>query len=113
MKTLLAIALAGATLSGAALADTVTIASDGGFPNQDALVTSQSTLHFKGPETIVFSFAGKTCTLNGSARGSVPMGCNYKVHLSTNGSFSGELVAGNDVCTQTPAVTSQCVPVSN
>lgn len=95
-------------LAGAALADTVGITSETSFSTPSGNVSSDSVKAFVGPETIIFSVAGKTCTLNGSARGSVPMGCNYHITVDPNGNITGALTAGNSVCTQSGAVAAQC-----
>jgi hypothetical protein len=102
-------ALATLFISTAAMADTVRITSQSTFSDPGGgSITSSDAYAFKGTRDIVFTVAGKTCTLNGSARGSVPMGCNYQITVASNGSISGELTAGNNVCTQTGQVASSC-----
>jgi opacity protein-like surface antigen len=108
-KKLLSAALATLFVSSAAMADTVRVTSETTFSDPSGgSITSSDSYAFRGTKDIVFTVAGKTCTLNGSARGSVPMGCNYKIAVAPNGSISGELAAGNSVCTQTPSVASSC-----
>ena len=108
-KTLTIVALAFLLVSAAALADTVTIISQTSFSSPSGQsISSTGVLGFVGPQTITFQVAGKTCNLNGSARGSVPMGCNYALTVAANGSISGTLTAGNSVCTQSGQVASSC-----
>lgn len=108
MKFLPATLAAATLMSGAALADTVTIEAGAKFVTPSGGTSAIQTYHFVGPQDIVFEFAGKQCTLNGSARGSVPMGCNYLVGLDAGGTMYGTLVNGNAVCTQTKDVASSC-----
>lgn len=109
MKKLLATtAIALFTMTGAALADTVGVTSETSFSSPTGNISSTAVKPFVGTENIIFTVAGKTCTLNGSKRGSVPMGCNYHITVSPDGAISGELTAGNSVCTQTTAVAAQC-----
>ncbi len=108
-QKLLSAVIATLFISSAAMADTVMVTSETTFSDPSGgSITSSDTYSFRGTQDIVFTVAGKTCTLNGSARGSVPMGCNYKITVASNGSISGELSAGNNVCTQTPNVASSC-----
>ena len=96
-------------VSTAAMADTVSVTSQTSFSDPSGgSITSSGKHAFRGTKDIVFTVAGKNCTLNGSARGSVPMGCNYKITVAPGGSISGELAAGNSVCTQTAKVASSC-----
>ncbi|WP_429929894.1 hypothetical protein [Agrobacterium vitis] len=94
--------------SSAALADSVSITNSSQFTSPDALVSSSLQYDFKGPTNIVFKVAGKTCTLKGSAQGSVPMGCNYSIDIDDQGKLTGSLRAGNSVCTPTEQVASSC-----
>lgn len=107
-KALLIVALAVLCASSAALADTVSITSQASFSSPSGSVTSTNSFAFKGPTTITFTVAGKTCNLNGSARGSVPMGCNYAITVAPNGSISGTLTDGNSVCTQSSQIAASC-----
>ena len=89
-------------------ADTVAVTSHTAFSDPSGSITSSNSFAFKGTSTISFKVAGKMCNLNGSARGSVPMGCNYKIDVAPDGSISGELSAGNSVCTQTADIAKSC-----
>ncbi len=40
----------------------------------------------------------------------MPMGCNYTIAVAADGSISGELRAGNMVCTQSADIASSCEP---
>ena len=74
MKKLLATtALAIIGMAGVAHADTVGVTYETSFSSPSGDITSTSAFPFVGTENIIFQVAGKTCTLNGSARGSVPM----------------------------------------
>jgi|CXWL01.1.fsa_nt_gi opacity protein-like surface antigen len=108
-KTLLICTLACLLATPVVLADTVSITSNASFasPSGQSL-TSTTSIGFVGPQTITFTVAGKTCNLNGSAKGSVPMGCNYSLTVAPNGSISGTLTAGNAVCTQSSQIASSC-----
>lgn len=109
MKKLLATtAIAMFGMVGVAMADTVAVTSQTSLRQPAANLSSSNAYAFKGTEYIIFEVAGKTCTLNGSAMGSVPMGCNYSITVKPDGSLVGELTAGNEVCTQTSAVVPQC-----
>ncbi|HKV07771.1 MAG TPA: hypothetical protein VJ725_06525 [Thermoanaerobaculia bacterium] len=111
MKRILTIAaLAILLVSSAALADTLKVTSVTSFasPSGAPPLESSNTYSFKGPQTITFTVAGKTCNLNGSARGPVPMGCNYAITVEPNGSISGTLTAGNQYCTQSNQIASSC-----
>jgi len=108
-KSLTIAALAILFVSGAALADTVAITSQTSFSDPSGgNISSTNSYAFQGTSTITFSVAGKTCNLNGSARGSVPMGCNYSLTVSPNGTITGSLTAGNSVCTQSSQVAASC-----
>ncbi len=107
-KTLLIAALVLLAVSSAALADTVTVTSNTSFSVPSGSIQSTNTFAFGGTQTITFTVAGKTCNLNGSARGSVPMGCNYAITVAPNGSITGTLAAGNSVCTQSSQIASSC-----
>ncbi len=112
MKKLLLIIVAAAMffMPGAAYADSVKIYTQANFTSPaSGVLTSPEFFHdFRGPQTITFTVAGKTCNLNGSARGSVPMGCNYAVTVAPNGSLAGKLTAGNSICTQSADVAAAC-----
>lgn len=98
--------LAGPVVS---LADTVTVTSEASFSDPSGGRISSTNSHaFVGTSTITFQVAGKTCNLNGSARGSVPTGCNYAITVAPSGALSGTLTAGNSVCTQSNQVASSC-----
>ncbi|MCP4697553.1 MAG: hypothetical protein GY862_11985 [Gammaproteobacteria bacterium] len=107
-KTLVIAAVAALFASTATLADTVSVTSQTAFSEPQGTITSSGSFAFGGTKTITFTVAGKTCNLNGSARGSVPMGCNYAITVAPNGSITGQLTAGNNVCTQTAQVASSC-----
>ena len=107
-KTLVLIAVLVLCVSAAALADTVAITSNASFSSPSGSIQSTNSFAFQGTQTITFQVAGKTCNLNGSARGSVPMGCNYAISVAPNGSITGSLTAGNSVCTQSAQVASSC-----
>jgi len=108
-KTLMILALALLAVSSAALADTVSVTSNTSFSSPGGgSIQSTNSFAFQGTQTITFTVAGKTCNLNGSARGSVPMGCNYAISVAPNGSITGSLTAGNSVCTQSGQVASSC-----
>lgn len=108
-RTLTIIALAFLFVSAAAFADTVSVTSQTSFSSPSGgNITSTNSYAFQGPQTITFTVAGKTCNLNGSARGSVPMGCNYAITVAPNGSITGSLTAGNSVCTQSNQVAASC-----
>jgi hypothetical protein len=108
-KTLTIVALVFLAVSAAALADTVSVTSQTSFSSPSGgSISSTNSYAFGGTQTITFSVAGKTCNLNGSARGSVPMGCNYAITVAPNGSISGSLTAGNAVCTQSGQVAASC-----
>jgi hypothetical protein len=107
-KALIIVALAALFAASAALADTVAITSEASFSSPSGSIESTNSFAFRGPTTITFTVAGKTCNLNGSARGSVPTGCNYAIKVAPNGSISGTLTAGNSVCTQSSQIASSC-----
>jgi len=109
MRKILLLAACFALLTaGAALADNVTITSKASFSTPGGMLESTNTFPFRGTQTITFQVAGKTCNLNGSARGSVPTGCNYHLTVAPDGSITGELAAGNQVCTQTRDIAASC-----
>jgi hypothetical protein len=107
-KALMIVALALLSVAAAAFADTVSVTSQTSFSSPSGKIESTNSFAFKGTQTITFMVAGKTCNLNGSARGSVPAGCNYAITVAPNGSISGSLTAGNSVCTQSGQVASSC-----
>ncbi|MEB3358371.1 MAG: hypothetical protein VKK04_16720 [Synechococcales bacterium] len=89
-------------------ADTVRVVTEAKFINPSGNDKAEFEYAFRGIDTIRVQFGGKTCTLNGSARGSVPMGCNYTIFIRPDGSFGGELRAGNSVCTPSANVAASC-----
>jgi hypothetical protein len=93
-KLLLAIFAAIWFLASPAYADSVSITTLTAFttPNGVNAVPAADYYDFKGPkESIIFSVAGKTCTLqsSGGENVSVPGGCNYTLTVSPTGSISG------------------------
>lgn len=110
MKKVILIILAAAMflLQAPAYADTVTVVSNTSFSNPQSQIKSEGEYAFRGVSTITFEVAGNTCNLNGSLRGSVPSGCNYLIEVAPNGQISGELTAGNYVCTQSADIPSSC-----
>ncbi len=107
-KKLASIVIVGLLFSSVAFADTVSITSNTIFSTPGHMLTSSENYAFRGTKDIVFTVAGKTCTLRGSARGSVPMGCNYAISVTPNGSVVGHLTAGNQVCTQSNQIETSC-----
>jgi hypothetical protein len=108
-KSLPIVAIFTLFVAAAAMADTVSVTSQSSFSNPGGgNIQSTNSFAFQGTQTITFMVAGKTCNLNGSARGSVPMGCNYAITVAPNGSISGSLTAGNSVCTQSAQIASSC-----
>jgi hypothetical protein len=108
-KPLLLTALGVLLVSGAALADSVTITSQASFSSPSGgSIQSTGNYQFKGPKMITFIVAGKTCNLIGSASGPVQQGCNYAITVAPDGSISGKLTAGNSVCTQSGQIASSC-----
>ena len=103
--TILALTLLAAT---AALADTVSVTSKTSFSSPSANRNSMFKFHFKGTRDIVFTVAGKTCTLKGSGRGHVPKGCNYDIVVAPDGSISGKLTTIHPVCTQSDEIPAAC-----
>lgn len=102
------VALSALTFSVITQADTVTIISQTQFESPQGTVNSSASFPFVGTSVISFEVAGKTCKLNGSARGSVPMGCNYEINVNPEGVISGRLTAGNSVCTQSNSISKAC-----
>ena len=108
-QKLLATAFVTLLASSATMADTVAVTSNTTFSDPaGGKIVSTNSYAFKGTNDIVFAVAGKNCTLNGSARGSVPMGCNYQITVAPDGSISGELTAGNSICTPSEKIASSC-----
>jgi hypothetical protein len=108
-KTLTIVALVFLAVSAAAFADTVAVTSQTSFSSPSGgSISSTNSYAFKGVTTITFMVAGKTCHLKGSASGPVPTGCNYAITVAPNGSISGSLTAGNEICTQSGQVASSC-----
>ncbi len=111
MKKVLFVAVALAiVLPCVAAADTVWVVTEssidaGSSPPAAESKTSTAEYAFR-PEKIdiIVVVAGRKCALRSSAAGSVPMGCNYTITVAADGSLSGELRAGNMVCTQTPDI---------
>jgi hypothetical protein len=110
MKRVILLAVSAICLSAAGIiqADTVSVTSLTSFSDPSGAIDSSDTYAFVGTNTITFEVAGRTCNLNGSARGSVPMGCNYKIVVAADGSITGTLSAGNSVCTQTSDIAKSC-----
>lgn len=113
-KALFLVALIAMVLPGIASADTVWVVSDsaidaGKMAPANEVKESKAEYAFR-PEKIdiIIYVAGKVCSLRSSAAGSVPMGCNYTITVDVTGSISGELRAGNAVCTQTPDIANSC-----
>ena len=97
-----------------ALADTVWVVTEshvaaGKEAPANEVKTSKAEYAFRpeAPEMKV-AVAGLVCHLRTSAAGSVPMGCNYTLTVDVNGKISGELRAGNRVCTQTDQIAASC-----
>ena len=97
-------------VSTVALADGIKVTSQTSIASPTGLGTISSTaeIGFKGPAKIIFTVAGKTCTLLGSGGGSsVPEGCNYTITVAPNGSISG--TSGNNRgCTPSDQVAASC-----
>lgn len=97
-------------VSTVALADSLTITSQTSIASPGGLgtVSSTTSIGFKGPATITFTVAGKTCNLLGSGGGTpVPAGCNYTIVVAPNGSISGS--SGNNTgCTPSNQVAASC-----
>jgi hypothetical protein len=108
LMTLMTVALTCLFVSAAAFADNVAVATQISFTDPGGSINSSSNFSFIGTKTITFKVAGKTCNLNGSARGSVPSGCNYLLTVAPDGSISGVLTSGNSVCTQTAQIGPSC-----
>lgn len=108
-KALVIIPLAFLFVASAALADAVAVTSKTSFSSPSGpTIESFNYTAFQGPWTIIFEVAGKTCYLNGSARGSVPEGCNYHLTVEPDGSIHGILTAGNWICTQSADIAASC-----
>lgn len=108
-KTLTLFALIFLALATTALADTVSVTSTTSFSDPGGQsISSTGSLGFQGTVTITFKVAGKTCNLKGSAGGPVPTGCNYAITVAPDGSISGTLVSGNQVCTQSKDIAASC-----
>lgn len=108
-KVLVILPLAFLFVTSAALADAVAVTSKTSFSSPSgATIESFNYTAFQGPWTITFMVAGKTCNLNGSARGWVPDGCNYHLTVEPDGTIHGYLTAGNWVCTQTADIAASC-----
>lgn len=108
-KALAIVPLAFLLASSVAHADAVAVTSKTFFSSPyGATIESFNYTAFGGPWTIIFQVAGKTCYLNGSARGSVPEGCNYHLTVEPDGTIHGYLTAGNWVCTQSADVAASC-----
>ncbi len=80
-----------------------------GDPNGVATKSSTAEYGFRPTQPKIDVWvAGKKCSLISSAMGSVPMGCNYTITVNAKGEISGELRAGNAVCTQTADIAKAC-----
>lgn len=97
-------------VSTVALADGITVTSQTSIasPSGPGIISSTTSVGFKGPAKITFTVAGKTCNLLGSGGGtSVPEGCNYTIIVAPNGSISG--TSGNNKgCTPSNQVAASC-----
>ena len=78
--------------------------------NFDSSTLTLSNTYSTGGEDLVVTVAGKTCNLKGSARGSVPVGCNYTIKVAPDGSITGTLFEGpgTQVCTQSEDIPAAC-----
>ena len=90
-----------------ASADTVRIVSKATVDGETVTAEKEYGFRPMSPE-IKVAIQGKTCTLRSAAAGSVPMGCNYTIAIAADGTVSGELRAGNAVCTQSADVADSC-----
>ncbi|KAA5605035.1 hypothetical protein F1188_13455 [Roseospira marina] len=96
-------------LAGPALADTVAVTTVTDLMEPSQTITSSGHVAFVGTEEIRFKVAGKTCTWVGSAAGSVPKGCNYKITVNvTTGELSDPSSLDNPVCTKTADMLAAC-----
>lgn len=66
------------------------------------------TFSYVGQPQTDFTFNGLKCELIGSGSGSVPGGCNWDFGIAGNGEWSGRLVQGNGICTQSEAIKVSC-----
>ena len=109
-RTLTIFALVFLSVSGAALADAVSVTTLTSFSSPGGQsITATNFVSFQGPQTITFMVAGKTCNLNGSGGSNVSVnGCNYALTVAPNGSITGSLTAGSSGCTQSAQVASSC-----
>lgn len=113
-KALILVAALAIALPCLALADTVWVETQSSIDagaaapaNESKTSTAEYAFRPEKPE-ITVKVANKMCVLRSSAAGSVPMGCNYTITVAADGSVSGELRAGNMVCTQTPDIAKSC-----
>ena len=91
-KLLLALVAAIWFMASPAYADSVSITTQTAFttPNGVNAVPKPDYYDFKGPsQNIIFSVAGKTCTLQSSGTVTASDGCNYVLTVSPTGSLSG------------------------
>ena len=96
-------------VSTVALADSLTVTTQllTTSPPGFATISTSTSFGFKGPATITFSIAGKTCNLLGSGGGGVPAGCNYTVTVAPDGSISGKS-GDNKGCTPSSQIAASC-----
>jgi|SRR3982750_4442884 len=96
-------------VSTVALADSLTVTSQTSVasPTGIGTLSSSTSKEFKGPATITFTIAGKTCNLRGSGSSGVPAGCNYTIIVTPNGSISGSS-GDNQGCTPSNQVAASC-----
>lgn len=107
-KSLMIAAFVFLAVSTVALADSLTVTSQLLTTSPDVPTISTSTnFAFKGPNTITFTIAGKTCNLKGSGGGGVPAGCNYTITVAPNGSISGTS-GDNQGCTPSSQIAASC-----
>ena len=97
-------------VSTVALADSLTVTSQVLTTNPPgfATISTSTSFGFKGPATITFTIAGKTCNLLGSGGNTgVPGGCNYTVTVAPDGSISGKS-GDNQGCTPSSQIAASC-----
>ena len=96
-------------VSTVALADSLTVTSEllTTSPPGFATISTTTKFGFKGPNTITFTIAGKTCNLQGSGSSNASGGCNYSITVAPNGSISGSS-GNNQGCTPSSQVAASC-----
>lgn len=109
MKKSIILAVAATFVGGAAFADTLAITSVTDLNEPEATISSTDSYAFRGTQAIVFKVAGKTCNWVGSAAGSVPQGCNYKLTVNnSSGALTDPSSLDNPVCTKTADMLAAC-----